>query len=162
MQPCGGDGIDRGQTLVEPGAAAALGLVGQPAAQLPVGRRPFENAPQQSLQVERRAADEEHLPSAAGNFGRDPAGGLDVLGQAEFLVRIEHVDQMVRHLAPILHRRFRRADVHPPIESDRVERDDFGPDPTRQFQADSRLARGRRAGEEPGIVRQAGGHGRFA
>ena len=49
MQPGGGDGIDRGQTLVEPATAVAPGVVGQPAAQLPIGGRPLEDSPQQPL-----------------------------------------------------------------------------------------------------------------
>ena len=154
MQPGGGDRIDRGQPLVEPAAAVAAGVVGQPAAQLPIGRRPLKDSPQQPLQIERRSADEEHLPSAAGDFRRDLARRLDVLGQAEFLAGVEHVDQVMRYLAAIVGRRFGRADVHPPIEGDRVERDDFGPDPTRQFHADRRLARRRRAGEKPAVTRR--------
>ena len=56
------------------------------------------------------------------------------------------------YVAAILGRRFRRTDVHSSIDGDRVERDDFRPDPACQFHADGRLARRRRAGEEPAVT----------
>ena len=62
---------------------------------------------------------------------------------------------MMRHVAPLGHRRLGGADVHAAIQRHRIERNDFGVDPPRQFDADRRFAGRRGAGEIPGGLRQS-------
>ena len=74
MQSGGRRRIDLGQharEAIAPPCCRALSA--KPMPQLPIGRRPLEDAPQQSFQIKRRSADEQHLPSAAGDFRRATA-----------------------------------------------------------------------------------------
>jgi hypothetical protein len=68
--------------------------------------------------------------------------GIDILRHAVILVRIDHVDQMVRNDSLLLQRRFRRANVHPAVNGHRIERDNLGAESLGQRQRDPRLAGG--------------------
>ena len=86
MQAAGGRRVDWPKAGGAASAAVAAGLLGQASPQLPIGRRPLENPPQQGLQVKRRAADEQHRPAAAANVAAAPARRVEVLRQAALLV----------------------------------------------------------------------------
>jgi len=89
--------------------------------------------------------------------GRHVRGGGKVLRQAEFLVRPDHVDEMMRDGGALVRRGLRRADVHAAVQGHRVHGDDFAADLPRQLDSHGRFARGRRAGEKPAVTRKVEG-----
>ena len=147
----GRDGVGASYLSVEPFGAVLPRLVGKSASQFPVGRRPLEDAAQQALQVQRRAADEQRLATSVGDFGGAAAGRLDVLGQTVLFMRFEHVDQMMRHGATLLGRGLGRADVHPPIQGHGIQRENLGVDALRKLDRHGRFGRRRRTGKKPTV-----------
>ena len=65
----------------------------------------------------------------------------------------------MRHGTALGGRRFRRADVHAPVERHRIERNDFGVEPPGQFDAHGRFAGGRRPDQKPAVAWKIQGHG---
>jgi hypothetical protein len=130
----------------------ASGVVFEPPAEFPIGGRAVEDSPQQRLQVQRRPADEQHLAPAPPDLLDAPVRRFEVLRQAEILVRLDNVNQVVRNRAPLVGRRLGRADVHCTVYRHRIERNDLRADPSGKLDAHSRLSGGGRAGEEPGLM----------
>ena len=148
MEPRGGRRVERGQPGVQGRVAEPVGLLLQRPTLRRVGPRPLEQPPEQRLEVERGPADEQDATLAARlDPGDRRQGPAPVVGDAGRLPRVEHVDQVMRHPPALGQGRLGRADVHPPVERHRVERDDLGPEPPRQRHADRRLAQGGRAGQ---------------
>ena len=160
VQPGGAGRIDLRQPGVQGGAAEALGLFGQALPQVGVGGRAVEQAVQQRLEVERRAADEQRRacrgPRSRGTHSAAP---LQPPGHARRLPRVEHVDQVVRHPAALVGVRLGRADVHAAIQRHRVHRHDLRAEALGQLDAEGRFARAGRAGEDQGIAEGVGSHG---
>ena len=146
-----GDGIDLRESLVERGLADFGELVFDLLAQLPVGGRAVEQAAEQTLEIERRAADEEDLFAAGVDLGHRGGGRFDVLGDAVLVGRLDDVEQMMRHGGAVCGRRLGGADVHAAIDRHRVERDDFGVESLGERDADACLADGGGAGQKPTI-----------
>jgi phosphoribosyl-ATP pyrophosphohydrolase len=67
-------------------------------------------------------------------------------------MRIDHIDQMMRHGAALGGRWLGGADIHTAIDGHRIERNDFGADPLGERDAHGRLANGGCSGKEPAIV----------
>jgi hypothetical protein len=77
-----------------------------------------------------------------------------IASDTEVLGRIDHVDQVVGDSAAIFRRGFGRADVHPPIDGDRIERQNFCADPLGQNHCDPALPRSRRTGHHDRLIDQ--------
>ena len=123
---------------------------------MPVGRRPIEQASQQTLEVQRRTADEQRLLAAGADVGHCTRRRFDVLGHAELVLRIDDVDEVMRHDLPQSRGRLGRTDIHPAIDRHRVERNDLRTDPLGERNANGRLANRRGACEKPAIVKCIG------
>ena len=78
-------------------------------------------------------------------------GRIDILCQAEVHVGVNNIDQVMRHLPPLLVRRFGGADVHLAIDGHRIERNDFRTNLLGQFQTDGRLSGSRGTSQKPAI-----------
>ncbi|GIS62788.1 MAG: hypothetical protein CM1200mP2_50130 [Planctomycetaceae bacterium] len=66
----------------------------------PVGRRAVENTTQNSTEIESRAADEQRHPAVLDDLPARLCCGGHVIGQAEVLVRVEDVEQVMRDAGP--------------------------------------------------------------
>ena len=89
---------------------------------------------------------------------------LEPPGDAGRFPRIEHVDEMMRHVRALRRRRLGGADVHAAIQRHRVHRDDLGVQALGQLDAELRLARAGRTGQHQGVVKGGGSmayEGRF-
>ena len=140
MNALGGGGVDLGQPPVQMLGPVLGGLGAQPRAEGTVRGRPLEEPLGHRLQVERGAAGEERDGAARCDLLDGAFGALDVQCRAEVLAGIGHVDHVVRHLLPPLGRRLRGADVHPPVDLHRVERDNLCAGRLRQRERGGALA----------------------
>ncbi len=77
-----------------------------------------------------RSAHEQNLFTALSNRFSSLVGINDELGNTVFLGRFDDIDQVMWNLTHLLGRRFRGSDVHSPINGHRIERDDFGVQPS--------------------------------
>ena len=93
-------------------------------------------------QVQPGAPDEQRVMPSSPDAGQRLPGRRLVLGDREVLLGVDQVDEVVGHRRP-LGARFRRPDVHAPIDAHGVDRDDFAVSPAPgQLQRGLRLARG--------------------
>jgi hypothetical protein len=161
VQTDGRGGIDAGQSVVEDMTADPLGFGGQPLAEVVVRRWAIEQAMEQGFEVQRRPADEKHLPPAPLNV---PATGRRLLqppGDAGRLPGIEHVQQMVRHALSFVGTGLGRANVHAPVEGHGIHRDDFRAQLLSQSNAEPRLAGAGWAGQDQGTAEDVRNHTRL-
>ena len=110
------DWIDRRQALMQGGHAERLGLLGEPAADRLVGGRTIEQTAHERLEIERGAADDQHLFAARLDLRAKALRFVEPPGNAAGFPRIEHIDEMMWDALALLRRRFRGADVHAAIE----------------------------------------------
>ena len=106
------------------------------------------------LQVHRRPADKQHFATGTANFGNLLVCRLHVIRDAELLVGIQNVNQMVGHGVLLFQRRLRRANIHPSIDGHRVQGNDVGIEQLRQLQPHTGLAGRCGAGQIPAIQRR--------
>ena len=121
-------GVHLRQARVQGSGPVGLGLGTEARANPLVRGRPFEQALQQGLQVERRPAGDDGDAAAGAHVGDGGVGQLDPPGCRESRpqrgrragTRVGHVHEMVRHLAAKVGRRLGGPDVHPAVHLHRV------------------------------------------
>jgi len=151
--------VHLGQALVQGIRALPASEPLHAAAKFPVGRRSREDAPQESLQIQGGAAHEKHFAAGSPDCFHALLRSLKISGQAERLMRIYQVDQMVGHPAALLRSGFGRANVHAAVDGHRIHGNDFRAEALGQRQTDGGLAGGCRTGKKPAIPEGRLGHG---
>ncbi len=139
-------------------AAEPRRLFRQPPAQRFVARRAFEQAVQQRFQIKRRATDEQDGAAAPGDFVVTRRRPVQPPGHARRLPRLQHVQEVMRHAAEVVETRLGGADVHVAVERHRIHRNDFGAEALGQLDAEPRLARAGRPGEDQSLGKAFGKH----
>ena len=112
----------------------------------------LEQAVKQRLQIQRRAADEEHGPATPLDVPAALARLRQPPRDAGRFPRIEHVDEMVRHATAFVARRLCRADVHAAKKRHGIHRDDFRAQTLGEFQRELGLPGPGRARQHAGIL----------
>ncbi len=123
-----------------------------------ISGRAFEDPPEKGLQVERRPPHKQDLPAPLAYVRNRRFSGVNILGKAEFLVRVDHVDQMMGHGRPLLGRGFGRPNIHAPIEGHRIERDDLRTQVSGKRNPNLRLPTCRWTGQKPTVCRSKVSH----
>jgi len=101
-------------------------------------------SPQDRLDVEPRPADEDRHPVPRRDLAEARVEALLELEDAEEVVRLGHVDEVVRDgdaVDDVLREVLARADVHAPVDLAGVGGDQLGPHPGGQPRGQARLAR---------------------
>ena len=97
----------------------------QSRADLLVAPRHFRKPGEERAQIKERAADEDRPPPAPGDLLARQRREARVVGGVELLVRVDDVEEMVRHALAIRRRRLRAADVEVAVDLDGVVVDDL-------------------------------------
>jgi hypothetical protein len=138
-----GNGVHLGQSHVETRRAVRGQLGLQPGAQLGIGAGEVELV-DHGAHVESGTADQQRHPAPPEHLLDRRPGQPLVLGDARALGHVPHVQQVVRHPAPLGRGGLRGADVHAAVELHRVGVDHLGADPLGQLDRQRGLAgRGR-------------------
>ena len=122
VQASGGGWVDRGELRVK--LLAGEGL--QAVAEGRVAGRAVEEALEERLEVERRAAGGDHRHVAMVTVGNDRVGPIDEAGDGERLVRVGHVDQMMADDRLLGGGGLGGADAHSPVDLHRIDTEDLG------------------------------------
>jgi hypothetical protein len=109
----GGDRIDFGQSRVQRGPAIAFGFGGDLRAQGGIGFRHRCEAVQKRLEIQAGASGEDREFPAREDVVDGDAGVAREVGRGIRLPRITDIDQVMRDVALLFARRFRRTDVEP-------------------------------------------------
>ena len=135
--------IDRGKALVQVLAARSARFLKEALPQLPIGGWAVEKTAQQSLEIERRAADEQDASTppldirrAAGRFSKPP-------GDSGRFPRLQRVQEMMGYPPAFGRGRLRGTDVHPPVQGHGIHGDYFRAETLRQFHTERALAAAR-------------------
>ena len=145
---CAG-GIHPLETLVQP--FGAVRLAGNPVKLLAQGviRAVVAQAHlvADRLKIQARSADQQRHPAPRQNAVDRLAGHFPVHRNREHLVRIDHIDHVMRRCGQFFPCRLRRADVHPAIDLHGIHGDDFRVQRLTEADGRPRLARARGADE---------------
>jgi hypothetical protein len=136
--------IKAGQQPVQPAFRVALAAALQPRPQfrlpLRAGKEPFGKR----AQVKPRSSGHDGHAASAGNRFEHRPGLPAVLACCKRLIRLGHIDQVVRQPRPLLARGLGRAQVHAAVDSHRVATDNLAAEALAQRERERRLAAPRR------------------
>lgn len=154
MESPGGHGVNLLQLVVDPMRAMLPGEFIPAAADFPVGWRALSESAEECFEVESGAADEEWSVSALQDGCSRDGGVFEVFGDAEFLIRIDEIEQVMGDLELFGEAGFCGADIHVAVDGHGIEGEDFGVELLSEEQRNGGLAGGGGAGEEAAVGKQ--------
>ena len=158
VSACRGRGIEALEQPVEPRVAEAGRDPLQAGPQRLVAGRSFEQPLQQRPQVEAGPPRHDRKPPARPDPRDRRARQARVVGGGEAGVRLDDVDQVVRHARPLRGRRLGAADVEPAVDLEAVAGDDLARVLAGEAQRERALAGGGRSDDRD----QRRGHSRHS
>jgi hypothetical protein len=132
------------QQFVQPGAPALLRPQPQSFTQGLLPRRTRKQPFRQRTQIKSRTACHNRQAPAPGNLLERRARPLAVLARRKSLIRVRHINQVMRQPCTLFQRRLRRPQIHPAIHRHRVATDNLAAEPLTQRQRKRRLPAARR------------------
>ena len=143
-------GIDARELGVQRRPPATAGIGVDCGAHLRIGGRQLREPVAQRLEVQHGAAHQHGDAPACGDLGDETHGIRAEPCRGVRLGRVEEVDEVMRHGAPLVGARLGGADVHSAVHLCRVDAHDLDGQARRDLHREERLAAGRRTHQQDG------------